>query len=384
MCCATSPRTRPRRWTHRDLGAANATAPRLDRFGLRAADGSEADRGDLLVSSDLEARCAALVVELDLGRAGDIDAVEQLTGGVASDIARVRIGGRDICAKFALPKLKVAEDWQAPVHRNAAEYAWLEVAAEQCPDSAITLYGRSERLHGFAMEFLGGDAVYLWKAALLNEAPDRGEARAVGAMLGRIHAASAAPGFDGFAFRNRDDFRALRIEPYLTFTAMRHPDLPALPDLAEQLYQSERVLVHGDVSPKNILFRGAAPVLLDAECATMGDAAFDPAFCINHLILKAAHLPGSRARLLDTVAGFWAAYGASVTWEDRKGLERRISRLIPALMLARVDGKSPVEYLTEARRADIRRMARALLRAPVADLRALTDRLRQEMKDPTP
>lgn len=336
------------------------------------------------VTTDLEARCAALVEELGLGRAADITEVEPLTGGVASDIARVRVGGRDICAKFPLPKLKVAEDWQAPLHRNAAEYAWLQVAAGLFPDSAVTLFGRSAREHGFAMEFLSGDAVYLWKAALLSEAPDRGEARAVGDMLGRIHAASATQGFERSAFDNRDDFRTLRIEPYLTFTAARHPDLPALAALADMLYRGDAVLLHGDLSPKNILFRDAAPILLDAECATMGDASFDPAFCLNHLILKAAHLPGSRARLLDNVAAFWAAYGAHVTWEDPAGLERRISHLIPALMLARVDGMSPVEYLSDATRDGVRRIARGLLRDPVARLGDLTQRLGAELKDERP
>ncbi|RMF40786.1 MAG: aminoglycoside phosphotransferase family protein, partial [Alphaproteobacteria bacterium] len=237
--------------------------------------------------SALEDRCRQLVAELGLGRAEDVVSVEALSGGVASDIARVRLRGREICVKFALPRLKVAEEWRAPVHRNAAEYAWLELASALFPGSGVKLYGRSERLHGFAMEYLAGRDVRLWKSELLAEAPDRGEAQAVGDMLGRIHAASARPGFDRRPFENRDDFRALRIEPYLTFTAGRHPALAAaLTGVADMLYDSSQVLVHGDVSPKNILFRAGAPILLDAECATMGDASFDPAFCLNHLALK--------------------------------------------------------------------------------------------------
>ena len=74
------------------------------------------------------------------------------------------------------------------------------------------------------------------------------------------------------------------------------------------LYRGDAVLLHGDLSPKNILFRDAAPILLDAECATMGDASFDPAFCLNHLILKAIHLPASRERLLSEVGKFWQTY----------------------------------------------------------------------------
>lgn len=331
--------------------------------------------------TELSARCRALVEELGIGRADEVTDVERLTGGVASDIARVRVGGGDICVKFALPQLRVAAEWKAPVHRSAAEYAWLTVAAKVAPDSAIGLLGRSDTLNGFAMEFISGDDVTLWKAALLAEAPDRGEAEAVGAVLGRIHQASAATGFDTAPFQNRDDFRALRIEPYLTFTASRHPSVAApLIALADRLYVSDRILVHGDVSPKNILFRSQGPVILDAECATMGDPSFDPAFCINHLLLKAAHLPASRQRLLASVGRFWRAYAAHVTWEPPAMLEARVCSLLPALMLARVDGKSPVEYLTEEGRETVRTLAVDGLVHPADSLAGLVDWIDRALK----
>ena len=67
---------------------------------------------------DLDSRCRQLVAELGLGTG--VRHVVALSGGVASDIAMVDLGDRRLCAKFALPKLRVAADWFAPVHRNAA------------------------------------------------------------------------------------------------------------------------------------------------------------------------------------------------------------------------------------------------------------------------
>ena len=171
------------------------------------------------MASLLEQRCKDLIVELGLGTADDVRRVEPLTGGIASEIARVDLAGQHLCAKFALPKLKVAEDWYAPVHRNGAEYEWLRVAARIAPDGAVRLFGHSRDQNGFVMEFVEGQDVYLWKAALLEERRDRGEAELVGDVLGRIHAASAAPSFDTAPFLNREDFHAIRIEPYLIFTA---------------------------------------------------------------------------------------------------------------------------------------------------------------------
>ncbi|MEO1103724.1 MAG: phosphotransferase, partial [Pseudomonadota bacterium] len=207
-----------------------------------------------------------------------------------------------------------------------------------------------------------------------------GAAEAVGDALGRVHAASTAADFDRSPFNNRDDFHALRIEPYLSFTATRHPALAqTLNALGTMLYKSSAVLIHGDVSPKNILFRGSTPLILDAECATMGDPCFDPAFCLNHLVLKAFHLPASRHYLLTSIEAFWRAYAAHVTWEEATDLEARVCRLLPALMLARVDGKSPVEYLSKPDRARVRSFAtkgapspsvKAFLRAVVTALEA--------------
>jgi hypothetical protein len=43
-------------------------------------------------------------------------------------------------------------------------------------------------------------------------------------------------------------------------------------------------------------------------------------------------------------------------------IEARAAQLLPALMLARVDGKSPVEYITEERDKErVRKVARFLL-----------------------
>ena len=336
------------------------------------------------MSAELKDRCRHLIVELGLGDAENIGPVEPLTGGVASDIARVRLNERDICIKFALPKLKVVEDWQAPVHRNAAEYAWLQVATGLFPGSGVKLLGRSETQHGFAMEYIAGADVYLWKAALLAKEHDRGEARAVGDILGRIHAASTRSDFNSAPFHNRDDFRSLRIDPYLSFPAGRHPDLATeLNALARELHDSDQVLVHGDVSPKNILFRAGAPILLDSECATMGDASFDPSFCLNHLILKAVHLPEPRLRLLTNVVDFWRGYATHVNWESPDTLETRICRLVPALMLARVDGKSPVEYLDRTEQAIIRELSRGLIRNPEDKLKDLTARVLSGIKEST-
>jgi len=318
---------------------------------------------DTKASSKFKADCKKLLVELALVHSDENLTVTALTGGVASDIAKVEASKNIYCIKFALAKLKVQAEWFAPVHRNSAEYAWLEVASSVAPASA--------------MEYLEYDA-YLWKTSLLKEEPDNKEADMVGDVLGRIHAASTATGFDKHPFQNHEDFKALRVEPYLLYTAKQHPDIASrLEQMANSLFKANTVLVHGDVSPKNIMIRSGGPVLLDAECATMGDPCFDVAFCVNHLVLKAIHLPTSRARYLKNTASLWESYRRNVAWELTVKLESRICALLPALMLARVDGKSPVEYLSASNQNTVRQIARELILSPIEKLDALIDRINQ-------
>ena len=139
--------------------------------------------------------------------------------------------------------------------------------------------------------------------------------------------------------------------------------------------------MHGDVSPKNILVGATGPVFLDAECAWWGDPAFDIAFCLNHLLLKCLWTPAATAAFLasfDTLAG---AYLQEVDWEAPDRIEQRAAALLPGLFLARIDGKSPVEYVTEERQRErVRRVAGALLRQPVASLRSVRAAWAEELE----
>ncbi len=263
-----------------------------------------------------------------------------------------------------------------PVHRNRAEYAWLEFAASVDPSSVPRLYGQSGT--GFVMEHIASPDVFLWKDKLLYGTPDIRDAVSVADILARIHAASVKSIHCQNSFRNHDDFLAIRIEPYLIFAASRHPDLARqLNAIGEGLYRSRQALVHGDVSPKNILFRDNCPVLLDAECATMGDPAFDVAFCLNHLALKSFHRPNQRDVLMDAATGFWLTYAAGIDWEPCDALEGRAAALLPVLMLARIDGKSPVEYLSRENQDRIRDLAKPLIRKPPARLDDVLTVIRQ-------
>jgi Ser/Thr protein kinase RdoA (MazF antagonist) len=272
-----------------------------------------------------------------------------LTGGVSSDIWRVDLGnGHTLCVKRALAQLKVAAEWKAPVSRNAFEWAWIRFASQVLPDAVPQPLAHDEAAGLFAMSFLEPARHPVWKQQLLTGHVDPVTAASVGQALGILHQTSAHRADLAAAFATDDSFFALRLEPYLVATGRKHVALaPVLADLVQRTAARHTVLVHGDVSPKNILVGPKGPVLLDAECAWFGDPAFDIAFCLNHLLLKRLPQPDRAGELHASFAAFVEAYFRAAKFEPQDGLEARAAQLLPALFLARVDGKSPVEYLTQ-------------------------------------
>jgi aminoglycoside phosphotransferase (APT) family kinase protein len=295
---------------------------------------------------------------------------ERLTGGVSSDIWRINLPSGPICIKRALAKLRVAADWQAPVERNRYEASWMQRANTAAPGAAPRLLGVDEASGALAMQFLPPDSYALWKTQLRDGDADPAFAAQVATSLVRIHAATAADATVAADFPTDRIFYDIRLEPYLVATARAHPDLaPQLNALVTTTQANKRALVHGDVSPKNILRGPGGPVFLDAECAWWGDPAFDLAFCLNHLLLKCLWTPSATAGFLACFDALAMAYLAGVAWEPPVELEARAAGLLPGLFLARVDGKSPVEYITtEPDKDRVRRAARALLAHPVGAL----------------
>jgi aminoglycoside phosphotransferase (APT) family kinase protein len=290
---------------------------------------------------------------------------EPLTGGVSSEIYRVDTGAGSFCVKRALARLKVSAVWEAPVERNRYERAYLELAAALVPGAVPAVLGADDEAGLFAMAYLDPAEHPVWKAQLRDGHAAPEVAAAVGDRLGRIHAATADRADLAVRFPTAALFEALRLTPYLTATAAAHPDrAERILALRDRTAATARVLVHGDVSPKNILVGPDGPVLLDAECATVGDPAFDVAFCANHLLLKCVWNPAARAGFLRCLAAFVAAYLRHVSWEPPDAVEARTASLLPALLLARVDGTSPVEYLDDPQRSHVRGRARAMLAQP--------------------
>lgn len=292
--------------------------------------------------------------------------LEPLTGGVSSLIVLAHTRRGPVCIKSALARLKVAAEWLAPVERNTAEVAWMRLAAGIVPDHVPAILGEDRVSRAFAMAYLDPRDHPVWKTQLLAGRVDAAVAVQVARALAAVHSATAGRADLAAAFAHDANFFALRLDPYLGAAARAHPDCAAALNALIDITAGTRIaLVHGDISPKNILCGPAGPIILDAECAWYGDPAFDLAFVLNHLLLKCAWRPDAAPAFLGAFEALFQQYREGIDWEPASALERRAARLLAGLLLARIDGKSPVEYLTlDSQRDPVRQVARRLLQRP--------------------
>ncbi|TYA74281.1 phosphotransferase family protein [Seonamhaeicola marinus] len=283
--------------------------------------------------------------------------ITPLKGGVSCEIVLVDDGENRFVLKRALEKLKVKDDWFADIERNTTEQRFLSYVGAFLPESVPKILYKDTEQHFFCMEMLE-NGLENWKTLLLNKQFDKAYAKEAGSLLGKIHATSTGDSGAEKLFNTLESFKQLRIEPYLLKTGERHPELQAYFNAeALRLASVKRCLVHGDFSPKNILVNSDRLVILDCEVAWYGDPIFDLAFFLNHFALKAILHAEEAEKVLDLFMKIWNAYKNEANKLIDSEFEQRLTHLLAMLMLARVDGKSPVEYLNYKQQQIIRAFA---------------------------
>lgn len=293
--------------------------------------------------------------------------IDFMPGGVSSDVLRVDTGDQVMVLKQALPRLKVKEDWRADTRRNVTERLVMDVVHDDEPAFLPKVLFVDERESLFAMQYIAGRT---WKEDLLAGHVDESVADALGQFLGRIHAKPASHWDKVPGIKSKTLFHQLRIAPYFEILRTRYPSCEkSLNVVVAAMNDVSKVLVHGDFSPKNILLQptisGIQPVVLDWEVAHIGHPSFDVGFMMTHLSLKAIHAsqPGA---YVDAGHRFYAAYFLVSGLVEGEWRDITL-RTTGALMMARIDGKSPVEYLMPREQMLARKVGQALLTGEVRE-----------------
>ncbi|MGA2983712.1 MAG: aminoglycoside phosphotransferase family protein [Terriglobia bacterium] len=306
------------------------------------------------------------LVEQGFMREGEEVSVQAMGGGVSNVVLLVEWAGpqdRRWVMKQSLEKLDVEADWRSERSRIYREAESIRVLRP-----ALGLAALPEVIHIDCKRFLyimtaAPVGSQVWKDLLLAGRTDSPVARNAGLLLAKMIHASRNDASLSSEFWDRTVFHQLRIDPYYRTTASRHPELRReFDDLIRTSLEIRTSLVHGDYSPKNFLVRGENIFLIDFEVVHWGDPSFDAAFLMNHLFLKAFHQLSASRQFIALVYDFWRTLFAALGPEGAAEFEVMTLRHLGGLMLARIDGKSPVEYIQdEATKESVRKAAIRIL-----------------------
>ena len=286
----------------------------------------------------------------------------KITDGVSSDIWHVKTSYNEFCIKRALEKLTVKEDWYAPIDRNDFEAKYFTYCKTVEPNSFPKILGHDNINHILAMEWFDNKKFLVWKKKLLEKSISLKDGKRIGKLLGLIHKSFFRKRKYEKIFLNDKTFYDIRIEPYLVFTSKYYPEFSAeYKSTIDLLTKNKSTIIHGDFSPKNILLGKNFPVILDAETACWGNPVFDLAFLNNHVILKSILNSEVSKSYFNLSNHFLKSYFASFPIMNNSNFIKKFIILQALLILARVDGKSPVEYFTNKHKNLARTLAKNLI-----------------------
>ncbi|MDR0389608.1 MAG: phosphotransferase [Spirochaetaceae bacterium] len=285
------------------------------------------------------------------------------TGGVSCIAALIETAGKTMLVKQGRPKLAVKEEWLADPARMAIEAKANEVYNRYVPESvpAVLFYDPENYI---LLRNAAPPDCTMWKTDLLNGILDFEVAKKTILALVTVHNKCFKDAEIQKAFADDTIFYQLRISPYIEFVLGKYPELKETGQkLIKRLKEQKLSLVHADYSPKNILvLKNRDICILDYEISHYGDPVFDVAFFTNHIVLKSAHLRKWSAAFLNMLLYMTDTYFNMMNYGDPKQTEADAVAILAMMMIARIDGKSPVEYITsETTKQLVRDMAKKLL-----------------------
>ena len=268
--------------------------------------------------------------------------------GISNIVLKVVLPDECMVIKQSLPKLRVKDEWLFDQSRIIIEHRCMTLMGQLLPPErvpAVRFVDDENFIFGMSCAPEGG---VLWKEALMQGQVDLRAAADAGTLLAQWHLSGKDVPEVLESFCDNTNFIQGRVDPYHRTMAKVHPPLaPMIEAEVARMLEARQTLVHGDYSPKNLFAYPDYVMTLDLEVAHYGDPAFDTAFCINHLLLKAVKFAEQHEEYLAAAHEFWNAYQTGAGEKHFPSVEAHTVRELGCLMMARIDGKSKIEYIPD-------------------------------------
>ena len=271
---------------------------------------------------------------------------KRLEGGVSSEVYYVKTNKKEYCIKRSLKKLLVKKKWIANTNRIKFEYLWLKHCRNILKKNIPETFEFNSRKKYIVMQYLDTSDYKTLKELFFDKIVNIKTIKLISKHLYKIHTNSNNVKTKNIFKRNNKNFYDLRLDPYFNEVGRVYPRYKEyIKHLNKNYLKNSNTLVHGDFSPKNILIGKNKIVYLDAECCNFGDPVFDLVFFSNHLLIKSIFIQDKSKEFTRSYITFYKEYLKNLDAKKNKLYINRIIRMTPIMMLARIDGKSPVEYI---------------------------------------
>jgi 5-methylthioribose kinase len=292
---------------------------------------------------------------------GPAASIRPLGGGVSNTVLLAETPKGRIVVKQALEKLRVEADWRSRPDRTLREADAIQAIGPLAPPGAVPAIRFVDRTNFIYAMDAAAEGAHDWKSELLAGRIETRVAADAARILGAILRATwRSPEWEA-RFGDQTVFDELRLDPYFRHCARRFPELADFfAGLIANCRERRVSLVHGDWSPKNLLVTPDAVIAIDFEVVHYGDPSFDTGFLLNHLLLKSIHRPADAAAYLACAAAFWNTLQPQLP-DDAGWLHAATIEQLAGLLLARVAGKSPAEYLSSRERETAWRLGQRII-----------------------
>jgi len=269
--------------------------------------------------------------------------VEVLTGGVSNVVIAITTADQKLVLKQALAELAVSEKWEADQRRAIVEANAIELFNKLTPNQVPKLIFLDPDRFILVLERVPVGST-VWKSDLLAGVINPDIGLKLGATLASWHNYGEKSAEAKIKFMEDSLFEQLRIDPFYRFVATKNPQIEVpIRKLINELEGDKTTVVHGDFSPKNIMVATNDDIyILDFEVTHVGNPVFDLAFLTAHLLCKFFRTDDRlHAKLLaNTAISFMKEY------QTLRRISPSVTRHAALIALARVEGKSPVNYLS--------------------------------------
>ena len=267
--------------------------------------------------------------------------VEVLTGGVSNVVLAITTADQKLVLKQALAELAVSEKWLADQRRAIVEADAIKLFNQLSPAQVPKLIFLDPERFILVLERVPVGST-VWKSDLLAGIINPDVGAGLGKTLATWHNYGEVTASARIKFMEDTLFEQLRIDPFYRFVAAKNPQIEVSMD--DQIY------------------------ILDFEVTHVGNPVFDLAFLIAHLLCKFFRTEDRlQAKLLSNTANTFTAEYAQL-----RSISPTVAKHAALIALARVEGKSPVNYLNQVQQKKIQSFTKAVLadnaKLPVANL----------------